>query len=167
MFLLGESLGSGVACALAGQHPDQIAGLLLITPFTAMADVAAVHYPFLPVGLFLRDRFDSARALTRYRGPVVVVTAGADAVVPARLGRALLQNYSGPSRLFEQSGMTHNTLNLEPDASWWHEALVFLWNAPKQILPGQRILETHPIRRPEGAGKPAAHRNRRGPPERW
>lgn len=126
VFLLGESLGSGVACALAAERPDQVAGLLLITPFTSLADVAAVHYPFLPVGLFLRDRFDSARALSRYEGPVVVVTAGADEVVPARLGRALLQNYKGPSRLLEQRGATHNTLDLEPGAAWWDEAMKFL-----------------------------------------
>lgn len=132
VFLLGESLGSGVACALAAERPDQIAGLLLITPFTSLADVAAVHYPFLPVGLFLRDRFDSARALTRYSGRLVVVTAGADEVVPARLGRALWQNYKGPSRLFEQNGVTHNTLDLEPEAAWWNEAMNFLTaDAPK------------------------------------
>lgn len=126
VLLLGESLGSGVACALAAERPTQTAGLLLITPFPSLADVAAVHYPFLPVRLFLRDRYDAAAALRRFSGPLAVVTAGADEVVPARLGRSLWQQYDGPKRLFEQAGRTHNTLDLDPGASWWNEAVRFL-----------------------------------------
>ncbi len=129
VLVLGESLGSGVACALAAERPAQVAGLLLITPFSSLADVAAIHYPFLPIGLFLRDRYDSPRALRRYRGPLVVVTAGDDEVIPARLGRALWQDYKGPRRLVEQAGRTHNTLDLDPGAPWWNEAVGFLLTA--------------------------------------
>lgn len=126
VLLVGESLGGGVACALAAERPAQTAGLLLITPFPSLADVAAVHYPFLPVGLFLRDRYDAAAALRRFSGPLAVVTAGADEVVPARLGRALWEGYGGPKRIFEQAGRTHNTLDLDPGAPWWNEAVRFL-----------------------------------------
>ena len=125
-FVLGESLGSGVGAILAGEHPEAIAGLLLITPFPSLADVAAAHYPILPVRLLLRDRFDAAAALRSYAGPVVVLVAGRDRVVPARLGRRLYEGYDGPKRLIEQTDRDHNTLNVNPGADWWDEAFRFL-----------------------------------------
>ncbi len=126
IWLIGESLGSGVACGLARRRPEAIAGLLLITPFTALADVAAAHYPFLPARWFLRDRFDSRAGLRDYSGPLVVVIAGRDQVIPPRLGRALYAAYAGPKRLFEQMEADHNTLDLSASAPWWEDALRFL-----------------------------------------
>jgi pimeloyl-ACP methyl ester carboxylesterase len=49
LFLVGESLGSGVATDLAARFPAQTAGVLLVTPFTSLADVARRHYGYLPV----------------------------------------------------------------------------------------------------------------------
>lgn len=77
---VGESLGTGVAAALATQRPP--AGLLLRSPFTELADVGRSHYPWLPVGLVLRDRFP---VLDHVRGldvPVTVVRGTADTIVP-------------------------------------------------------------------------------------
>ena len=54
----GESLGSGVAVRLALTHPP--AALVLRSPFTSLADAARYHFPYLPVGLLLRDRYASA-----------------------------------------------------------------------------------------------------------
>ena len=89
VFLLGESIGSGVAAHLAGEFPDKISGLVLITPFTSLADAAVYHYPWLPVRLLLRDRYDNQAALAKFRGPLAVVLAGRDRIVPAALGRRL------------------------------------------------------------------------------
>ena len=69
LYLLGESLGSGVASYLAASLPEQVAGLLLVTPFTSLADVAAQHYPVLPIRALLRENFDSAESLQSYAGP--------------------------------------------------------------------------------------------------
>lgn len=77
---VGESLGTGVAAALATQRPP--AGVLLRSPFTELADVGRSHYPWLPVGLVLRDRFP---VLDHVRGldvPVTVVRGTADTIVP-------------------------------------------------------------------------------------
>jgi len=59
VWLLGESLGSGVASAAVAQRPDKIAGLLLVTPYNTLPAAASSHYPWLPVSLLLRTRFDS------------------------------------------------------------------------------------------------------------
>lgn len=126
VFLVGESLGSGVACAVAAARPDRVAGLLLLTPFTRLQDVARAHYPWLPVGLLLRDRYDNLAALRVYRGPVVIVVAEQDTVVPPGLGRRLYETYSGPKRLRTDAGSTHNELDLSARSLWWRESWRFL-----------------------------------------
>ncbi len=126
VFLLGESLGSGVASYLAGTFPGQVAGLLLVTPFTSLADVAAVHYPFLPVRTLLSENYDSTDALANYDGPVAFLLAGRDEVVPTRLGQALYDGYAGRRWLQVQDRAGHNTLDYRPGAGWWSEASSFL-----------------------------------------
>ena len=131
IFLAGESLGSGVACRLAANHPDLVAGVLLITPFTSLTDVARAHYPVLPVGLFLLDRYNNVAALRDYRGPVAVLLAEKDEMVPARLGRRLYDAYAGPKRLWTQPGRTHNTLDYDPALPLWKEIAGFLRSGSK------------------------------------
>lgn len=126
VFLLGESIGAGVACALAGQLPDQVAGVILITPFTTLADVAASHYPFFPVRALLRDRYNNPAALANYRGPAAFLLAGRDEIIPAPLGRELYDHYAGPKQLWVQEEATHNTLDYHPGSGWWEEVTAFL-----------------------------------------
>ena len=83
----GESLGCAVAARLATEQPP--AALVLRSPFTELADVAAHHYPWLPVRLLLRDRYPVARHLAAVSAPVTVVHGGADTVVPPALSRAV------------------------------------------------------------------------------
>ncbi len=127
--VLGESLGSGVAGGLAAAFPDAVKGLVLITPFTRLPDVGSHHYPWLPVRLILRDRYDTVAALERYRGPVAIVVAGRDQVIPAEFGRRLYATYAGPKRLWEQAAAGHNTLDYHPGAAWWSEVSEFLLHA--------------------------------------
>ena len=76
----GESLGAAVVTELATQHPP--AGLVLRSPFVDLASVGAVHYPFLPVRLLLRDRYPVAEQLAGIRVPTTVVYGGGDSIVP-------------------------------------------------------------------------------------
>ena len=126
VFLLGESLGSGVACRLAGEFPDRVAGLVLTTPFTSLGNVAARHYPIFPVRLLLRDRYDNVAALTHYRGPMAMLLAGQDEIIPAEIGQRLFDAYGGLKRVWVQEGATHNTLDYSPDLRWWEEVTEFL-----------------------------------------
>ena len=129
VYLVGESLGSGPACRLAGDHPNQVAGVWLVTPFSSLADVARIHYPFFPVRLFLRDRYDNVPALQAYHGPLLVLTAGDDRVVPPQLGRRLYERAAtSRKQLIEQSEADHNTLDLSMDASIWSDVVTF-WTA--------------------------------------
>jgi len=128
-WLLGESLGSGVACAVVARRPRDVAGLLLVTPFARMTDVAAWHYPWLPVRFLLRDRWDNVEALTRYTGPVALVIAGRDEVVGAAQGRLLAASAGPRARAWEQERAGHNSLDLRPDAAPWPELRAWMASA--------------------------------------
>jgi len=78
--VVGRSLGSGVACYLVSQRP--VERLALVTPFDSMVRVAQAHYPLFPMDLIAKERFESSSYIAGYRGPVLVLRAGRDAIVP-------------------------------------------------------------------------------------
>lgn len=126
VFLLGESLGSGVAVQAAAAERGAVAGLLLVVPFARMTEVAAGHYPYLPMKVLLRDRWDSLEAVRGYPGPVAILIAERDEVVGADQGRRLAQGCPGPVRVWEVPRVGHNGLPLMPGRPPWSEALAFL-----------------------------------------
>jgi hypothetical protein len=102
----GESLGCAVVTELATEHPP--GGLLLRSPFTALTDVGAQHYPFLPVRLLLKDRFPLAEQIREVRVPTVVVYGSADSVVPSEQSRTVARVAGGPVTSIEEPGADHN-----------------------------------------------------------
>ena len=124
VFLLGESLGSGVASYLAGTHSNAVDGLILISPFNRLTDVAQYHMPILPVHLLLIDRFPSEDYLRKYHGRVGVVVCGRDTVVPEKFGLRLYNSYAGPKRLWEFPQGEHTQI-AEPPAKFWKEVVEF------------------------------------------
>lgn len=127
LFLVGESLGSGVAAYLAGTSPEKISGLALLSPYDRLTDVAQEHMPWLPVSLLLVDRFPSADYLRNYHGPVGVMVDGNDRVVPEKFGRRLYDGYAGPKRLWQFSAAQHITIAEPPEKFWG--AMLALWQA--------------------------------------
>ncbi len=129
VYVVGESLGTGVACYLAGAYTNRVAGVLLVAPYDRLFRVAQSHYPFLPAGLIMHDRFDSADRLQNYSGPLYVWLGGSDIVVPTQFGRSLYDGYHGPKRLHETPGAGHEDVWKEP-GEWWKEAAGFLGIKP-------------------------------------
>lgn len=125
IYLVGESLGTGVACYLASYHPDQISGIALLGPYTCLADVGKAHFPFLPVRLLICDRFPSEDFLRKYHGPVAMLVGGRDEVVTPQLGRLLYESYAGPKRLWEFPGYGHGAVITQPPEVW-KQVLAFL-----------------------------------------
>ncbi len=126
IYLTGESLGAGVACALAGDLPQKISGIFLMTPFAALGEVASHHYPWLPVNLILRDRWNNTAALRDYHGPVAVLIAGQDEVVTTAQSEKLYGSYSGPKQRWFDTEATHNTVSNSTFLPWWQEVSDFL-----------------------------------------
>jgi len=126
VYLIGESLGSGVACHLAAVRPERIGGMLLVTPFTSLPDLAAQHYPAILTRWLLSERYDCAADLRSYAGPVAFLLAGQDEIVPTRLGQQLYDGYQGPKWLRIDARARHNTADYAPSAAWWGEVSGFL-----------------------------------------
>jgi fermentation-respiration switch protein FrsA (DUF1100 family) len=102
----GESLGAAVAIGLAVEHSP--AALVLRSPFTSLADVAAVHYPWLPARRLLLDRYPSIDRIASVRAPVMVVAGDRDDIVPATLSRRLYDAAAEPKRYVQLPGAGHN-----------------------------------------------------------
>ena len=102
----GESLGAAVAAALAGEQPP--AALVLRSPFTSLADMARLHYPFMPVRWLLRDRFDSLAQISRLTCPLLFVAGDRDGIVPLEQTRRLYEAARGAKRFLVIPDADHN-----------------------------------------------------------
>jgi uncharacterized protein len=134
--VLGRSLGSFVAVALASKRP--LAGVILATPFDSIGAVAEERYPYLPMGLLVGGRYDSAAIAPKVRTPALFVIAGADDVVPPSHGQALARAWGGPKSLHTLEDTGHR--GVEWRGEYWAHISRFL-----------RSLEATPR-----AGNPAA-----------
>lgn len=103
---VGESLGTGVVARLQLQRPA--AGLVLRSPFTELADVAAHHYPWLPVRSLLRDRFEVTAALAQIEAPVTVIYGDQDSIVPSALSARVAEEARNLFELVVLAGADHN-----------------------------------------------------------
>ena len=110
IFYFGESLGAAAVVDLAAEHPP--AGVVLRSPFTSLAEVGRLHYPWLPVRQLLRDRFDSIGTIPRLKSPVLVVAGERDSIVPLDQSRALYEAAPKPKRLVVVEGADHNDAEL-------------------------------------------------------
>lgn len=104
--LLGESLGGGVMVDLASR--DGARGLILERTFTSLTDVAAVHFPFIPVRLLMRNRLDSLSKIASYHGPLLIGHGEIDEIVPYKLGRRLFAAANEPKRFIDLPRTGHN-----------------------------------------------------------
>lgn len=111
--LLGESLGSGVAVQLAAEQAEgnePVAAVMLEAPFTSAAAVGRAAYPFLPVKLLIKDRFDSLARIAAIGAPLLIVHGERDRVVPIAQGRRLLTAAQAPKTGRFLPGAGHNDL---------------------------------------------------------
>jgi fermentation-respiration switch protein FrsA (DUF1100 family) len=85
--VIGRSIGGGVAVAIAAEQGAR--ALVLENTFSRMTEAAAHQYPYLPVRLVMRNRYNSLKRIRKYHGPLFQCHGTADDVVPIRLGRDL------------------------------------------------------------------------------
>ncbi len=107
--IYGESLGSGVAVQMAAER--NVAALILQSPFTSAVDVGQTSYPWLPVRVLLRDRYDSLSKIGRVTAPLLLIHGEADRVVPARQGRRLFEAANEPKTAHFIAEAAHNDLD--------------------------------------------------------
>jgi uncharacterized protein len=104
----GESLGAAVVTELATEHPP--AGLVLRSPFTDLAAVGQVHYPYLPVRALLLDRYPVVDHIRRLNVPTTVVYGSRDSIVPPEQSRTVAAEAGEETAVVEVEGAGHNDL---------------------------------------------------------
>jgi uncharacterized protein len=104
--LWGESMGCGIVSALAKDPEISPRGVVMLTPWDSLLGVAKAKFPWLPVGLLLKDTYDNVGNPAHYKGPVAVIMSKRDEVIPNDLTKRLYASLSGRKRLwtFEGSG---------------------------------------------------------------
>lgn len=136
IYLLGESMGCGVAAAVAADPSAPVDGLILITPWDSLPDLAQTLYWYLPARWLTRDRFDNLHNLQHFDRPVAMVIAGRDRVVPNKHSLRLYASLSAPKRLWRFDDAGHNSWSNHIDLSWWREVMQFV--AHTAVDTGQR-----------------------------
>ena len=126
IYLWGESLGAGVVAAVASEPSAPVAGVVLLTPWDSLTDLAQHLYPFLPVRWLLRDRYDSVRNLAGVTVPVVVVIAEQDEIIPLAHSQRLYESIAAPKQRWLLPGASHNTWPAEAHHAWWGEVMEFV-----------------------------------------
>lgn len=127
LYLLGESLGCGVAAAVAKQTSVPIAGIILITPWDTLASVAKSLFPFLPVKLVLTDKYDSISNLQSFQRKISVVGAERDEILPIKHAHNLYANLpEGNKRMWVIKGASHNDWPFYASDSLWREMTDFV-----------------------------------------
>jgi fermentation-respiration switch protein FrsA (DUF1100 family) len=106
--LYGESLGTGVAVAVALNHHPR--AIVLEAPYSSIVDVAAARFPFLPVRPFMKDRYESIRLIGRLQSPLLIVHGERDRIVPAKYARKLFQAARQPKEAAWLHDAGHNNL---------------------------------------------------------
>ena len=119
IFLLGESLGCGVVAAVAKDSSVQIDGIILITPWDTLLSVAKEKFPWLPVRLFLKDKYDSIGNLKAFQGRIAIVGAEQDDIIPVHHAHALYQTLPGNKKMWTIKGAGHNDWFDRVGPSWW------------------------------------------------
>jgi len=125
LFLLGESLGCGVVAAAVAQSDISIDAVGLITPWDSLLNLARHKYWFLPVRWMLKDTYDNVANLADYRGPVAMIIAEQDEIIPPRLANRLYETLRQPKRLWTFPKTGHNSWPSGPQEPWWGEMMRF------------------------------------------
>ena len=127
IYLWGESLGSGVVASAISDNALTVDGLMLITPWDSLPNLAQTIYSFFPVKWLVLDKFDSINNLKSFPGNIGILIAGKDEVIPATLGDNLyksLVNHHKKLWFLENAG--HNDWVYYIDNYWWQEVMDFL-----------------------------------------
>ena len=105
IILYGESLGTAVAVDLGSKFP--FAGIILESPFTSMVELSKIYYPYLPVNLLLKDRYDSINKISKITFPKLVMHGDKDNIVPFSMGKRMFEKFSEPKFSYFKSGDDH------------------------------------------------------------
>jgi pimeloyl-ACP methyl ester carboxylesterase len=111
--LFGRSLGTGMAISAAAQR--EVAGLVLVSPYDSITNVAREAFPWVPVRWLLKDRFECVDFARRIHSPSLVMAAVRDTVVRQSRSLTLAAALAGRVETVLLPGENHNSLLARTD----------------------------------------------------
>ena len=105
IILYGESLGTGVAVEIGKKN--NFNSIILESPFTSMENAAKIYYPYLPVKLLLKDKYDSLNKITTIKTPILIMHGKKDDIVPFSMGKELFEKANNPKHSYFTSDDDH------------------------------------------------------------
>jgi len=94
IIIYGESLGTGVAAEIA--QNKNFAGVILESPFTSMIDAGKTKYPFFPIRLLLKDKYESDKKIKNIKSPILIMHGEVDGIVPFWMGKKMYKLANEP-----------------------------------------------------------------------
>ena len=94
IILYGESLGTGVAAEIGKRNV--FGGIILESPFTSVTKAAKIYYPYLPVNIILKDRYDTIEKIQSISAPILIMHGKQDNIVPQKMGLELFEKANEP-----------------------------------------------------------------------
>lgn len=110
IFLMGRSLGSGVASYVAAQR--SVTGVILITPFDSIASIAKRQFPYLPIDMVLQHKFLSIDFVEKFTVPSLVIYGGRDTTVLPSQTQKLIDRIKGQTTVVYIDAAEHNNIEL-------------------------------------------------------
>jgi pimeloyl-ACP methyl ester carboxylesterase len=122
--IMGRSLGSGIAIDLASQ--EDVNGLILVTPYDSMVNLAKERFPrFLPIGFLLHERYESIDLAEQIGVPTLILMAQCDNVVPNKNTINLIKGLNKNNvQLIEIPEAGHNSIS--QSEGYWDSIKKFL-----------------------------------------
>ena len=105
IILYGESLGTGVAVEIGKKNIFN--SIILESPFTSMENAAKIYYPYLPVKLLLKDKYDSINKIKIIKTPILIMHGMKDDIVPFSMGKELFNKANNPKYSYFTSNDDH------------------------------------------------------------
>ena len=112
IILYGESLGTGIATEIA-QYKN-FAGVILETPFTSMINAAKEFYPYIPVNLLLKDKYENFKKIKNINSPILIMHGEKDTIVPFSMGEKMYQLANEPKYFYFTKHDDHMMVYNEP-----------------------------------------------------
>ncbi|MFC1664370.1 alpha/beta hydrolase [Pseudomonadota bacterium] len=126
--LMGRSLGTGVASYVASKR--RVGGVILISPFDSLSNLAKYHYPIVPVEYMLRHKFDSLSVAGKISSPAVMIFGSDDQIVPPKFSQNLIGRWGGTYQSVLIEGANH--LNIQLHDQYWVTIRSFLKSLSKR-----------------------------------
>ena len=111
--IIGRSLGSAVASFVASKR--KIKALVLITPFDNIENIAKYKYPFFPIHLLLKYKFNETKFISKTTSPVYIIALKNDNVIPKKSLNHLLSHIKNLKEIIYLDNISHGKIYTHPD----------------------------------------------------